>query len=366
MNNTSREHSPVSIEHLPFMRLVLQAFDIGESGLTIEPFGSGLINHTWKISTRDKSYILQRINSAVFHHPADIAYNIRLIAGYLAKYAPNYLFVTPISANKETDLVHIEAEGYFRLFPFVPDSITKNVVETPAQAYEAAAQFGKFTRLLSGFDASKLRITIPDFHNLSLRYGQFLWAIENGNSERIKESQQLINQLKNSSGIVAEYERIKANPDFKIRVTHHDTKISNVLFDKAGKGACVIDLDTVMPGYFFSDVGDMMRTYLSPVSEEEKDFDKICIRRDFYQAIVEGYHGEMKDELTEIEKHYFSYAGKFMSYMQALRFLTDHLNDDVYYEAKYEGHNLVRARNQVTLLEKLIEAESFISSSALY
>lgn len=146
----------------------------------------------------------------------------------------------------------------------------------------------------------------------------------------------------------------------KLRVTHHDTKISNVLFDKKGKGICVIDLDTVMPGYFISDVGDMMRTYLSPVSEEENDLGKITVRDDFYRAIVQGYYNEMKDELTETEKKYFFYAGKFMIYMQAVRFLTDHLNDDVYYGAKYEGHNFMRAANQVRLLECLLEKESVL------
>ena len=112
-----------------------------------------------------------------------------------------------------------------------------------------------------------------------------------------------------------------------------------------------------MPGYFISDVGDMMRTYLSPVSEEEKDFSKIIIRKEYYKAIIDGYFSEMKDELTETEKQYFFYAGKFSIYMQALRFLTDYLNDDKYYGAAYPNHNLVRAGNQVVLLQKLMEAE---------
>jgi hypothetical protein len=124
----------------------------------------------------------------------------------------------------------------------------------------------------------------------------------------------------------------------------------------------VIDLDTVMPGYFISDVGDMMRTYLSPVSEEERDFSKIRVREDFYKALVEGYYMEMKDELTEAEKGCFFYAGEFMIYMQALRFFTDYLNHDVYYGAQYEDHNLVRTQNQVVLLERLLEKESRLAA----
>jgi hypothetical protein len=134
-----------------------------------------------------------------------------------------------------------------------------------------------------------------------------------------------------------------------------------VLFDTNGKSICVIDLDTVMPGYFISDVGDMMRTYLSPVSEEESDFTKIEVRNDFYQAIVSGYCKEMKDELTETERDYFLFAGKNMIYMQALRFFTDHINNDIYYGAKYPGQNFIRAKNQIVLLQCLLEKEKALT-----
>jgi hypothetical protein len=135
-----------------------------------------------------------------------------------------------------------------------------------------------------------------------------------------------------------------------------------VLFDANHKGLCVIDLDTVMPGYFISDIGDMMRTYLSPANEEEKDFSKIEIRQEYFESIWKGYMSEMKDELNREEKSHFIYAGEFMIYMQALRFLTDHLNNDVYYGARYEGQNFVRAGNQMQLLKKLMEKEKILSA----
>jgi Ser/Thr protein kinase RdoA (MazF antagonist) len=243
------------------------------------------------------------------------------------------------------------------MFPFVAGSHAKKVAQTPTQAYEAALQFGRFTRLLCGLDISGLAITIPSFHNLGLRYEQFLTALENGNKDRIAASTDLIEQVINHQSIVAVYTALLSDPQFKLRVTHHDTKISNVLFDDQDKGLCVIDLDTVMPGYFISDVGDMLRTYLCPVSEEEKDYSKIEVRADFYKAIINGYKEEMKNELTEKENKYFFYAGKFMIYMQALRFITDHINDDKYYGAKYEGQNLVRATNQMVLLQRYLEKE---------
>jgi thiamine kinase-like enzyme len=151
------------------------------------------------------------------------------------------------------------------------------------------------------------------------------------------------------------------NKAFKIRVTHHDTKISNVLFSEDDKGICVIDLDTVMPGYFISDVGDMFRTYLSPANEEEKDFSKIEIREDYFKAIWDGYMSEMGHELSKEEKAHFIYAGKFMIYMQAIRFLTDHINNDAYYGAAYPDHNFIRAGNQAALLERLMEKEATLN-----
>ncbi len=214
--------------------------------------------------------------------------------------------------------------------------------------------------MLSGFSVDTLKITLPDFHNLSLRYSQFETTIKEGNKERIKQSISMISFLKDQHEIVSISEQISNNPAFIKRVTHHDSKISNVLFDDNNKGLCVVDLDTVMPGYFISDFGDMMRTYLSPVSEEEKDLSKIEIREEYFKAIAKGYLSEMAKELTTVEKGYLVYAGKFMVYMQALRFLTDYLDNDIYYGSKYEGQNFYRANNQVSLLKKIIEKEKIL------
>jgi thiamine kinase-like enzyme len=307
----------------------------------------------------EKDFIMQRINHNVFKRPEDIASNISLIGDFLAKNHPGYLFASPCKTISGTDMV-INNEGFFRLFPFIKNSHTTDVVNSPFQAYEAARQFGRFTNLLLGFPVEKLKFTIPDFHNLTLRYSQFESALQQGNKQRIKDASPIISFLKEQYGIVSISEQINLNPGFKKRVTHHDTKISNVLFDDNEHGLCVIDLDTVMPGYFISDVGDMMRTYLSPVSDEEKDFSKIEIRDDYFKEIVDGYLGEMEKDVTAIEKKHMVYSGRFIIYMQALRYLTDYLNNDIYYVSKYEGHNLIRATNQVTLLKKIIEKEKFL------
>jgi len=317
---------------------------------------NGLINSTWKIKHENEYFILQKINQAVFKNPIAIASNVRLISDYLTKTNPHYLFVAPVKTINGDEMVKT-SNNYFRLIPFVKNSHTISTVEKPEQAFEAARKFGEFTRLLSLFPAKKLQITLPDFHNLTLRYQQFLNALKTGNRKRLEESKDLIDLIETNKNIVYTYEDILKNPSFKLRVTHHDTKISNVLFDDNDKGLCVIDLDTVMAGYFISDVGDMMRTYLSAVNEEEKGFSKIEIRENYFKSIWEGYMGEMKHELNEEEKRHFIYSGKFMIYMQALRFLADHLNNDVYYGAKYESQNFIRAGNQMVLLQRLIEKE---------
>ncbi|MES2331461.1 MAG: aminoglycoside phosphotransferase family protein [Bacteroidota bacterium] len=343
---------------------ILKAYGFAQDSVQAEPLGNGLINETWKLKTADRAYVLQRINNTVFTEPATIAYNIGLITDYMNKQFPEYMFVSPVPLVGGEQMIYREGMGYFRLFPFINGSHSKDVVGSAEEAYEAASQFGKFTKLLSDFDVAQLKITLPHFHDLSYRYNQFTDALANGNRNRIKTSTALINFIKQHNDIVDTYELIKANPDFKKRVIHHDTKISNVLFNDANKSLCVIDLDTVMPGFFISDVGDMFRTYLSPVSEEETDLGKIKIREDLYKAIVSGYCREMENELTNVEKRYFFYAGKFMIYMQATRFLTDHINDDIYYGANYPGHNFNRAENQVTLLKKLMEKKAVLVNYA--
>ena len=336
----------------------------GNKEYIITPFGSGLINRTWKVQVKgaEDAYILQNINSAIFKNPADIALNIRNISNYLQKNYAGYLFMSPIKTISGDELYKDPKGNYYRVFPFLQNSISFDTIESPVLAREAAQQFARFTKLLAGFDVQLLKITLPAFHDLSLRYNQFLQALKDGNPERIKQSQELINWLLEQKNIVETYESIVKENKIKIRVTHHDTKCSNVLFDENNRGLCVIDLDTVMPGYFISDVGDIMRTYLSPANEEEKDFSKIEIRVDYFKAIAEGYLSEMKDELNETEIQYFVYAGKFLVYMQAIRFLADHLNNDFYYGAKYEGHNYIRAKNQSVLLQKYMEQEELLNS----
>jgi Ser/Thr protein kinase RdoA (MazF antagonist) len=335
---------------------VIRAFLPDMEHCSLTTIGSGLIHRTWKVNTdRGTAFILQAVNTDVFRDPAAIAENLDKIGRYLAEKAPGYLFAAPLRSAEGSVFYEGEGGAFYRMFPFVSGSRTYDTVNSPEQAFEASRQFGLFTRNLVGFDVTQLTDTLPRFHDLELRYEQFERAVVTGDSSRVRDGAQLIGFLRGQRRLVDEYAGLRRDPGFVLRVTHHDTKISNVLFDREDKGLCVIDLDTVMPGYFISDVGDMVRTYVSPAGEEEVDLGKVIVRREFYRAIYDGYMGVMGDVLSTAEQEHFSYAGLFMVYMQALRFLTDHLNRDIYYGARYAGHNFVRAANQVRLLEKLTE-----------
>jgi Ser/Thr protein kinase RdoA (MazF antagonist) len=331
---------------------LLPPFGINPDSYSVKPIGAGLIHSTYVIHNQydNPAYILQHLNNDVFRIPEDISWNLRCLQMFLEERGSGYFVPFPLQTAAGQDYV-IQEGRYYRLSPFVPGSHAVSVCTSPNQAYEAALQFGKFTASFSGFDAPSLRYTIPRFHDLSFRWSQFEEAARHGNPVRIQHAAAEIRFLAEREDIVKTYASMVLDPTCKLRVTHHDTKISNVLLDEADKGICVIDLDTVMPGYHVSDLGDMYRTYLSPASEEETDMEQVMVRSEYLDAIKEGYLSKMSALLTPREIELLDYAGSFMIYMQALRFLTDHLNDDVYYGARYEGHNLMRAKNQIRLLQ---------------
>lgn len=315
---------------------------------------SGLINHTYKVVTPQGKFVLQQLNTNIFKQPLAIDANMQLLKSQLATSQPDYLFLAPIAGIDGSTLYQVN-DQYFRAFHFIEGSHTVATVTTPEQAYEAAKAFAKFTTVCNTIDVTALQETLPNFHNLPLRYQQFEAALLTANEERMTACKTLIEALQAQQTIVTKYEAFIKHPDAIKRVTHHDTKISNVLFNEADKAICVIDLDTVMPGYFISDLGDMIRTYVCPVSEEESDLSKIIVRKDYLQAIQEGYYSQMEQHLTDFEQAHFFFAGEVLIYMQALRFCTDYLQNDVYYPIKYPHHNLVRANNQMQLLLALQE-----------
>ncbi len=239
---------------------------------------------------------------------------------------------------------------------WIDGSCTIEKVEILEQARGVAETFASFTKALSkDFNAAQLKPTLPRFHDLPFRYQQFEEALALASSERIFTAGSLVNEMKNRVSYCRLFEYFQLHPAvFPLRVMHHDAKISNILFEEnTGKAWGPIDLDTVMPGYFFSDLGDMIRSLTGTSDENVIDISTIRIREDVYEELVKTYSEIMKDVWTSEEKKYKHASGLLLIYMQTLRFLADHLNGDIYYLVKYPGQNMDRAKNQFRLLECL-------------
>jgi Ser/Thr protein kinase RdoA (MazF antagonist) len=329
---------------------VLNGFGLGFTNDQIKPLGNGHINQTYLLDGPVK-FVLQRINTKVFTCPEIIASNLKYAALHLSKNFPGYIFLNAIKTKSGEDMMYDEAGHPWRLFPYISNTITLESVSTPDEAYEAARGFAALTRKLDGVAMEKFYPTIDRFQDLTWRYEQLQEAIRNAGEERKLEAETLIEQALSFSYLVDEYVELIQSGKLKLRVVHNDTKINNILFDsRSNKAVAVIDLDTLMPGYFIYDLGDMVRTFVSPVSEEEPDLTKVVFRFPFYQRMLEGYLSEMGDCLTDAEQEAIPFAGMMMTYIMAIRFLADYLNGDIYYHTVYPGQNLVRASNQLKLL----------------
>jgi Ser/Thr protein kinase RdoA (MazF antagonist) len=333
---------------------VLASFGIDAPGASVSRVGSGHINKTFKVATNKGSFILQQINKKVFVKPEIIAANLEYTREYLAKNHPDYLFISPILSKDGKGLVYTEEKDPWRLYPYIENTFTVDDVQSVDQAYEAARSFGRFGKFMKGCDLSHFRPTIERFHDLALRYNQFRSALDNASEPTKTAAAKEIEQAILFHKFVERYTSVIASKTLVPGVFHNDTKINNVLFDgNTKKAIAVIDLDTVMEGYFIYDLGDLVRTLVSPVSEEEKDTDKIVVRTEFYNAVVDGYLSEMGDAISNEERSLASFAGIMMTYIMALRFLADFLRGNTYYHITYPDQNLVRARNQLTLVQKL-------------
>ncbi len=326
--------------------------------LKIEKLGGGLINTSFKICSQlQPTFFLQKINKLVFTNPDFVQKNYM----HIWEYAESNITKVRLPAPKEWDrnkTLFIDKIGdYWRAFEYIENTKMYSIAETPDQAKTTAKTFASFTKSFIDFKVGLLNEVIPNFHNLSFRYYQFEEALRNSTlSDRMVNALSIIQELKSRERYKLFYESLTKSDQFRKRVMHHDAKIANVLFDKkTNEVVCPVDFDTVMPGYFFSDIGDMIRTMTGNKDENSTDFAHIEIRKDFYEAIVTGYLEEFGNKLSNAEKKHIHYAGLLMIYMQALRFITDFLNGDIYYQIDYAEQNFNRAKNQLTLLKRLEE-----------
>ena len=325
----------------------------------IQKYGSGHINNTFfctiQTKNQDKRFILQRINTSIFKDPVGLMNNIAIVNAHLMqKPFPQQILHT--ISDSTGNALYIDAKGaYWRLFPFIQDSKSFNTAPSIAIAAEAARTFGEYLYFLADLDISDLIETIPDFHNIMLRLNRFSKVLEEDVYGRVQACEGIIQQLQHFQYIGAEMEQL----ELPLRLTHNDTKINNVLFhEKSLKGICVVDLDTLMPGTWLSDYGDMVRTFVPTVSEEEPDCTKVELRLDYFEAMTKGFLKALGPQLASIEREHLLFGAKAIIFEQALRFLTDFLEGDVYYPVKYPEQNLNRAKNQIRVLEQVYEQES--------
>jgi Ser/Thr protein kinase RdoA (MazF antagonist) len=333
----------------------IEAFGFDSASAEVSSISNGLINSTYKISEKEKAIVLQKLNSSVFKNPGDIVHNYAKIYDHL-KTGHEYGIPAPVKTIDRNNFFTDPEMNCWRATEFFPATYTPETPNEAREAFEAALCFGNFTRALSALHVEDLKVIIPQFHDLELKYKQFIESLEKSSAERKEKANHEIDQLQNKKKLVDFYTNLKTDHHYKLRVMHHDAKLSNILFDnKNGKVVCPVDLDTTQPGYFFSDIGDMIRSMACTLSENSIDFFFINIRPDFYKAIIDGYMAAMKDEFTETEKKNIHYAGLLMIYMQALRYLADYLNGDIYYRITYPEQNFDRAKNQLILLQRLEE-----------
>ncbi len=339
-----------------FYKEALDAFANPLHEFIVELLDGGLINNSFKITntTNHYSFLLQRINHHVFKKPEYVQLNYQLLWQHLKLSDIDFKIPEPKYFPGDVDLYWDNDFNYWRVFEFIEEGKMLNIAENPEQAKTTAKTFAEFTLAFHDLDAVFLKETIPDFHNLSLRYQQFEDALKSEQKERRQKATPLIDELKQRFRYVNFYEIITESEEFPKRVMHHDAKIANILFSKTtGEVICPVDFDTTMPGYFFSDLGDMIRSMSCSLDETSTDFENITIRKDFYSAIIDGYLSVMEKQFTASEKKYIHYAGIIIIYMQALRFMTDYLNGDIYYKTNYAEQNFDRAKNQLILLERL-------------
>ncbi len=337
--------------------------------LIVTPVTAGLINQTYKviIRTNGYKYLLQQINTDVFPEPEKVQANYENIWSYIHYDGPPHAIKNPVTVPKPLSFLNgaklfcDSHNKYWRISEFIDGAQTFYIATTSIQARIVAGVFGSITSGFEYFDLDKLYITIPGFHDLSHRFRQFKQSFHKNNYERLQNAASIINQLKEKEHYVSFYEIMTESEEFEKRLMHHDAKISNILFsEETGKVFCPVDLDTCMPGYFFSDLGDMIRSMACSEEESSPNFNDINIQKDFYEAILDGYMEVMHELLTDSEKRYIHFSGLLMTYMQALRFLSDYLNGDVYYRTTYPEQNFDRAKNQLILLQRL---EAFLSEN---
>ena len=316
---------------------ILDQFQLDEKVVSAEPFGNGHINDTLKVTNEkgEIKYVLQRINHLIFTNVDMLQNNIHVVTTHIRK---KYYF---------------DGDSYWRVCLFIPRSKSYEEV-TPELSYEAGKAFGDFQTMLSDIPEGTLGETIPDFHNMEFRLRQFHEAVAANPAGRLEEVKDLVEEIEKRAEAMCIQERLYREGQLKKRTNHCDTKVNNMMFDAdSDKVLCVIDLDTVMPGFVLSDIGDFIRTGANTGAEDDENLDNVNVNMEIFKAYTRGYMEKAKAFLTPTEIKLLPYGGRLLTYMQTVRFLTDYINGDTYYKIHSPKHNLIRTKAQFKLLQSL-------------
>ena len=333
-------------EYMNEYKHVAEKFALLGEVMSIEPYGEGHINVTLLVTTTEKRYIMQKMNTRVFTDPDSLMANICGVTQHLNARGIETLNVVP-TKNGESFL---KEDACYRVYDFIENTVTYQSVTDKEVFKNSGRAFGEFQNYLAEFDASKLTETIKRFHDTPKRFADFKAALEADAFDRAKDCKEEIEFIlshENTYGIAMEGLKDGSLP---LRVTHNDTKLNNILMDaESGEARAVIDLDTIMPGSMLFDFGDSIRFGASTAAEDEKDLTKVHFDISLFKAYAEGYCGAVKDSITAREAELLPYGAYLMTIECGMRFLADYLSGDTYFATKYEGHNLVRCRTQIRL-----------------
>ncbi|MGM9804377.1 MAG: phosphotransferase enzyme family protein [Muribaculaceae bacterium] len=351
---------------------IANEFCIEGTPVEVKPLGNGLINTTYLVTTQADSpnYVMQLVNTSIFTDPDMLMDNIVAVTNHLR----TKLQQAGVSDVDRRCLKFIPARdgkyytmrdgNCWRIMEFIPDTTSRSGVSSES-AYIVGKTFGEFQAMLADIP-SQLGETIKDFHNMEFRLQQLREAVSQNAASRLDEVQWLVDELEKRADEMCKGERLYREGKLPKRICHCDTKVDNILFDKDGNVLCVIDLDTVMPNFVFSDFGDFLRSAANTSAEDEPDTDKIEFNMEIFKAFAKGYVESARTFLTPVEIENLPYAACLFPYMQTVRFLADYINGDTYYRIKYPEHNLVRSKAQFKLLtsaeQHLGEMKQYIES----
>lgn len=334
----------------------------------ITPLGKGHIHSTLLVETNEvkqNKYVLQTLNTTVFPHIAALEHNHQKLQAHFYQAHPNSNHLHYIPSQQGTIIWSAPDGLAYRLSLFIENSICYETIQSPEMAFEAASAFGSFLYHLKGLDPGHLKSPIPHFHHAAKRLECYNQAILTDTLKRVQDAPEIIAFLNRHAAIGQQLISLQSSDQLPIRITHNDCKLNNVLFNRSTqKAETVIDLDTVMPGLVIYDFGDLVRTAVCPVQEDETDLSKIHIRHDIYRALLSGYLKGTAQTLTASEKKHLYFGGIAMTYIQCMRFLTDYLLGDIYFKISQKQHNLKRAANQMVLCQALINERHTLDCEA--